>query len=105
MFTFRRRLVKLGIIFKFLIIFCVSILCVNVYAVVSKTREFNNSGVIVEKILDVKLEPESPSQNVVTLYEGMEVHILRRENSWSKIRTKKHDIGWIENSSLESIQF
>jgi tetratricopeptide (TPR) repeat protein len=105
MFIFRRRLAKLGIIFNFLIIFCAATLCVNVYALVSKTVKFNNSGVIVEKILDVKLEPESSSQNVIILYEGMEVYILRKENNWYKIRTKKQDIGWIESSSFDFLKF
>lgn len=51
----------------------------------------------------VKSSPDSQSQDLFILHEGVKMEVLDRVGNWNKIRLDNGEIGWIDKSSFRPI--
>jgi len=61
-------------------------------------------GVIVTPTADALLEPFKDSPSRFSLYEGMEVQVLKTTKQWHKIKHPDDKVGWIPKESLWRFQ-
>ncbi len=62
------------------------------------------TGVIVTPTADAMLEPFKDSLSGSSLYEGMEVQVLKTTKKWHKIKRPDGKVGWISKESLWRLQ-
>ena len=62
-----------------------------------------NTGIVFSASLTVKSSPEENSTDLFVLHEGSKVWILKRVNTWYKIKIANGSVGWIPAGEIEVI--
>jgi tetratricopeptide (TPR) repeat protein len=61
------------------------------------------SGVVVENTVNVKLSPDTESNDAFIIHEGLKVKLEDEVDNWIKIRLEDGKVGWIMESEAEVI--
>jgi len=70
----------------------------------SITRESsNNSGVLLESVISVKISPDSQSNDAFVIHEGIKFKIEDKVDNWVKIKLSDGKVGWLLINSFEVI--
>lgn len=83
--------------------FMVLLLVVIIIPVKYKIYDLEKGGIVVEKIIDARLEPRTDAKVNYPLYGGMKVFVLRKRGGWLRVKATDGRIGWIPESSAEII--
>ena len=74
------------------------------FAYSSHQNEFvRNFAILTTPSAYVKSSPDSQSQDLFILHEGVKMEILDRVGDWNKIRLANGEVGWIDKSSFRPI--
>lgn len=84
-----------GIIFLFFLILSI------VFTSVKLNKELNvRNGIIISKIVTVKLSPDENSNDAFVIHEGLKVQLEDKVDNWVKIRLHDGKVGWITESNV-----
>ncbi|MTG97923.1 tetratricopeptide repeat protein [Myroides sp. BIT-d1] len=61
------------------------------------------SGIIFDKVLELKSEARHTSDTIRELHEGTRVHVLEEKSLWIKVQLDNQEEGWIEKKSIKVI--
>ena len=87
-----------GVIALFLFIVTAILLTVKL------NRELNiKKGIIVENTVNVKISPDSGSNDAFIVHEGLKVALEDKIDDWIKVRLQDGKIGWIPNNDVKVI--
>ena len=71
---------------------------------VKLNKELNvKNGVIIENTVNVKISPDSGSNDAFIVHEGLKLKFEDEINNWIKVRLEDGKVGWIQKSSAEII--
>ncbi len=72
--------------------------------IVKLNKELNiENGVIVENVVNVKLQPDIGSNDAFIIHEGLKVQFEDKVEDWVKIRLNDGKVGWIHQSDAKVI--
>ena len=67
-------------------------------------RELNvKKGIIVQNVVNVKLSPDSGSNDAFIVHEGLKVTVEDKVDNWIKVRLRDGKIGWVPKMDLKVI--
>ena len=79
-------------------------LITTVLLTVKLNRELNiKKGIIVENVVNVKLSPDSGSNDAFIVHEGLKVALEDKVDNWIKVRLQDGKIGWIPKEDVKVI--
>ena len=81
---------------------CLAIL-VNVFVIWHKSGEMDKGGITVAPTVDAMFAPFDTATKFFTLYEGMEVQVLKVKDDWCKVRRSDGKVGWVKSNAVERI--
>jgi tetratricopeptide (TPR) repeat protein len=71
---------------------------------VKMNRELNaKNGIIVENTVNVKISPDSGSNDAFIVHEGLKVALEDKVDNWIKVRLQDGKIGWIPDQDVKII--
>ena len=71
---------------------------------VKLNREFKvKKGIIVENTVNVKISPDSGSNDAFIVHEGLKVALEDKVDNWIKVRLQDGKIGWIPDGDVKII--
>ncbi|MBD3295867.1 MAG: hypothetical protein GF392_00680 [Candidatus Omnitrophica bacterium] len=79
------------------------VLLVFLVPVKRKIYDLEKGAIVVDKITDARLEPDRTATVNYPLYEGMKVYVIRKRDSWFRVKTLDGRIGWAPKNSIEII--
>ncbi|MDR0941500.1 MAG: tetratricopeptide repeat protein [Bacteroidales bacterium] len=65
--------------------------------------EHNNEAIIVEPTIVIKNEPNKKATDLVTVHEGLKVHLVKTYGEWANVRLLDGKEGWVRKSDVEKI--
>ncbi|HSP88861.1 MAG TPA: tetratricopeptide repeat protein [Ignavibacteriaceae bacterium] len=72
--------------------------------IIKLNKELNiKSGVVVENTVNVKLSPDTGSNDAFIIHEGIKVKLEDKVDNWIKIRLEDGKVGWIQNDDAKII--
>ncbi len=87
-----------GVVSLFILIFCVTMLLVNL------NRELNvRYGIIVEPIVVTKFSPDQNSKDAFIVHEGLKVRTEDSISDWVKIKLIDGKVGWLKKNNVRII--
>jgi|SRR5690554_4421355 tetratricopeptide (TPR) repeat protein len=94
----QRLIVITGLVSLILLIFSTIILTIKL------NRELNvQKGVVVANTVNVKLSPDSGSNDAFIIHEGIKVEFEDKIDNWVKIRLQDGKVGWIQENDAKII--
>lgn len=79
-------------------------LATTVLLTVKLNRELNvKKGIIVQNVVNVKLSPDSGSNDAFIVHEGLKVTVEDKVDNWIKVRLRDGKIGWVPKMDLKVI--
>lgn len=84
--------------FLAVLFFCTTILMTM--PLKAKIYHDEKDGVITIPIVDARFEPFEDAASKFTLYEGMEISVIKTTKEWYKIKTRDGKVGWAPTGSL-----
>jgi len=75
----------------------------NAYFLYSKARLIGKEAVVIQEAPEARFEPFPRATTHFTLYEGEEVLVIERMDSWCKIKRVDGKIGWVKADSIEVV--
>ncbi len=93
---------------KLLLLAGISNLVVLLFAVVFMVAQINREtsmeyGVLLQESISAKISPDEKSNDAFVIHEGIKFEIQDELNEWAKIKLADGKVGWLPNSSFESI--
>src|SRR4030067_739575 len=90
--TFQQKVVLISGLAGFILLILSSTLLV-----IKLNKELNiKNGVVVENTVNVKLSPDSGSNDAFIIHEGLKVKLEDKVDKWIKIRLEDGKVGWIQ---------
>jgi SH3-like domain-containing protein len=87
-----------GVVALFLFVATAALLTVKL------NREFNvKKGIIVENTVNVKISPDSGSNDAFIVHEGLKVALEDKVDNWIKVRLQDGKIGWVPDEDVKII--
>ena len=75
-----------------------------VFTAVKLNRELNvKNGIIISKIVTVKLSPDENSNDAFVIHEGLKVKLEDKVDNWIKIRLHDGKVGWVTEKNVDVI--
>ena len=97
--TFQQKVVLISGFAGFILLILSSTLLV-----IKLNKELNiKNGVVVENTVNVKLSPDSGSNDAFIIHEGLKVKLEDKVDKWIKIRLEDGKVGWIQESNAKVI--
>ena len=97
--TFQQKVVLISGFAGFILLILSSTLLV-----IKLNKELNiKNGVVVENTVNVKLSPDSGSNDAFIIHEGLKVRLEDKVDKWIKIRLEDGKVGWIQESNAKVI--
>ena len=97
--TFQQKVVLISGFAGFILLILSSTLLV-----IKLNKELNiKNGVVVENTVNVKLSPDSGSNDAFIIHEGLKVKLEDKVDKWIKIRLEDGKVGWIQESNTKVI--
>ncbi|OGU75346.1 MAG: hypothetical protein A2V93_09775 [Ignavibacteria bacterium RBG_16_34_14] len=97
--TFQQKVVLISGLAGFILLILSSTLLV-----IKLNEELNTkNGVVVENTVNVKLSPDSGSNDAFIIHEGLKVRLEDKVDKWVKIRLEDGKVGWIKESNTKVI--
>ncbi len=76
----------------------------TVLLIIVLNRDVNiKSAVVVEQVANVKLSPDSKSNDAFVIHEGLKVSVEDSVDDWLEIRLQDGKVGWLPKSDLRMI--
>ncbi len=67
-------------------------------------RELNvKNGIVIENTVNVKLSPDSDSNDAFIVHEGLKVRLEDKVDNWVKIKLEDGKVGWIQEDDAKVI--
>lgn len=60
-------------------------------------------AVVIEDIADIRYGPSPQDKVVYRLHEGLQVYVVDRRETWSRVKLDNHEVGWVLNESIELV--
>ena len=87
-----------GVVTLFLLLITAALLSIRL------NRELSlKNGIIVENIVNVKLSPDSGSDDAFIVHEGLKVILEDKVENWIKVRLQDGKLGWIPREDVKVI--
>ncbi len=72
--------------------------------VIKLNKELNiKNGVVIENTVNVKLSPDTGSNDAFIIHEGLKVRLEDEVDNWIKIRLEDGKVGWIQENDAKVI--
>lgn len=105
-FYFIHRISLKRIFFALMVVFLLSSVMSIMLSVFEKNRaESYNPAIIFSENVNLKSEPRSISDNVITLHEGTKVYIQESVDDWFRVELPDGTQGWLEKETIRSLKF
>lgn len=97
-FNLQKTLLLAGIINLVALVFAI------VFMIAQIDRETSiEYGILLEESITAKISPDAKSSDAFVIHEGIKFEIQDELNEWAKIKLADGKVGWLPNSSFESI--
>ena len=87
-------------------ILSVLLLSVSVMASLFEKEQFEKEqpAILFSESTELREEPKTESESVLTLHEGTKVYILEKHDSWSRVALLNGSEGWVASNSIKAIK-